>query len=320
MNREFDELVSDSMKWFTDSVEVPAGLAANARRNLRRRRARIGWAAGTAAAGLTAVVTVAAMAVGSLGAASGPAHRSEAAVPSRAITVQTTALVVGRVDQALAQAGAGGLVAYTRQTSWGVRIYAAIPHGTPAVVQATVIRRWSRGSLEHTELSTRSGKVVLSMESDTSSGRSVDTSVSYPQRAWWRGTYQAAAPAAPRPGCTVGQVDLTPAQWAREVRKLLSCGAAVAGHRRVDGVDTIELKLRSSYQRACAAANDQRRCQPEDVGWHGTLWADASTYRPVRLISHGRHYGFQIDFRWLAPTAASLAQLHQPIPAGFRHV
>jgi len=50
------------------------------------------------------------------------------------------------------------------------------------------------------------------------------------------------------------------------------------------------------------------------------LWADASTYLPVRLVSHGRHYGFQIDVRWPAPTKANLAHLHQPIPAGFRHV
>jgi hypothetical protein len=56
------------------------------------------------------------------------------------------------------------------------------------------------------------------------------------------------------------------------------------------------------------------------VGWTGTLWANANTFLPVRLVSHGRHFSFQIDFRWLAPTAANLARLHQPIPAGFRHV
>jgi hypothetical protein len=318
MNREFDELVCDSMKWFTDSVDVPAGLAAGVRRNLRRRRrARIGWATGTAVAGATAVASATAMAVSTVGAGSLPPHRSEV---SRTMTVQATAVVVSRVDRALAKADAGELVAYTRETGWGFRIYEAIPHGRPAAVQASVIRRWSRGPLEHVQFTTRSGKVALSVESDTRSGRSVDTSVSYPQRVWWRGSYQATAPATPKLGCTVGQVDRTPAQWARELRKLLSCGAAVAGHRRVDGVDTIGLRLRSNYQRACAAANDQRRCQPQDVGWQGMLWADASTYRPVRLISHGRHYGFQIDFRWLPPTAANMAKLHQPIPSGFRHV
>jgi hypothetical protein len=318
MNREFDEMVCDSMTWFTDGVDVPAGLAAGVRRNLRRRRrARIGWATGTAVAGATAVASATAMAVSTTGAVTLPPHRGNG---SRTMTVQTTAVVISRVERALATAGAGELVAYTRETGWGFRIYAAIPHGRPAAVQASVIRRWSRGPFEHVEFGTSSGKVALSVERDTRSGRSVDTSVSYPQRVWWRGSYQATAPAAPEPGCTVGQVDQTPAQWAREVRKLLSCGAAVAGQQRVDGVDTIELKLRSSYQRACAAASDRRRCQPQDVGWQGTLWADASTYLPVRLMSRGHHYGFRIDFGWLPPTTANLARLHQPIPPGFRRV
>jgi hypothetical protein len=104
------------------------------------------------------------------------------------------------------------------------------------------------------------------------------------------------------------------------VKKLLSCRAAVAGHQRIAGADAIKLKLSSSYQRSCAGTNDARRCHAQDVGWHGTLWADASTYLPVRLVSRGHHYGFQIDFRWLAPTKANLANLHQPIPSGFKHV
>ena len=65
------------------------------------------------------------------------------------------------------------------------------------------------------------------------------------------------------------------AQWAREVKKLLSCGAAVAGHERVDGVDTIKLRLSSSYHRACAGSNSGGRCQPESVGWSRDLWANA---------------------------------------------
>ena len=121
-------------------------------------------------------------------------------------------------------------------------------------------------------------------------------------------------------GCSLDQVDRTPAQWAHEVRRLLSCGAVVGGHGRVDGVDTIELRLSSSYPRACAASSDQSPCKPQPVGWSGVLWANASTYRPVRLASHGHHDSFQIDFRWLAPNATNLAMLHQRIPAGFRHV
>jgi hypothetical protein len=312
MNREFDEVVRDSMTWFTDGVDAPVGLAANARQHLRRRRrARMGWfATGAAVAGVTAVL------VGTAGAGSLPPH--PAAKGGRAVTVQTTAMLISRVERALAKAAAGNPVAYTRQAMQGVRLFLAIPHENPIEVGASVSMTWSRGPLEHVEYVTRTGTPAFSMETDIRSGKSIQTMVSYPQRVWWRGTYQAPAPTNPKVACTLGPIDRTGAQWTREVRKLLSCGAAVAGHAQVDGVDTIKLRLSSSYHRACAAANDQRRCQPQPVGWSGVLWANASTYLPVRLVSHGEHFGFQIDFRWLTPTAVNLAKLHQPIPAGYR--
>src|SRR5262252_9115579 len=119
MNLEFDEVVRDSMTWFTDGVEVPPGLAADARRHLRRRRrVRMGWiATGTAVAGVTAVL------IGTVGAGSLPARPG----PKREqrVTVQTTAMVISRVERALANAAAGDPVAYTRQTSHGVKLFVA---------------------------------------------------------------------------------------------------------------------------------------------------------------------------------------------------
>ncbi len=76
----------------------------------------------------------------------------------------------------------------------------------------------------------------------------------------------------------------------------------------------------SSCRRACAGSSDRGRCHPVPVGWTGTLWANARTYLPVRLSSHGNDFSFLIDFRWLAPTKANLAELHQTVPAGFRRV
>ncbi len=236
------------------------------------------------------------------------------------MTIQTTAVIVSRVDHALARAAARNPVAYTQETMRGVKLFVLIPHGQPEQVHGSVTRTWSRGPLQHVEVVTRSGKIAFSTETDLSSGKSVQTMVSYPQRVWWRGTYDAPTNATPKLACTLGEIDRTPAQWTREVRKLLSCGAAVAGHERVDGVNAIKLKLNSSYKRACAASNFQSKCQPQPVGWTGVMWANASTYLPVRLISHGQRYSFQLDFRWLAPNAANLARLRQPIPAGFKHV
>ncbi len=323
MNREFDDLVRDSMTRFTDGIDVPAGLAAQARQHLarqRQRRARMGWlATGTAVTAVAAVFIATAAGGAAGGAGPAPAH-PVASGGGHAVTVQTTAMVISQVDRALAKAAAAHPVAYTRQVDNGIRLFVLIPHGQPTQIQGQVTETWSRGPLEHVQVVSRTGKVTFSTETDNSSGKSVQTMVSYPQRVWWRGTYAAPTVTKPALACTLGEITRTPAQWTREVRKLLSCGAAVAGHQRVDGVNTIKLKLSSSYQRHCVASNYQSHCTPQAVGWTGVLWANASSFLPVRLKSHGQRYSFQIDFRWLAPSAASLALLHQPIPAGFRHV
>ncbi len=42
MHTEFEELVRDSMEWFTEDLQVPADLAGNARRAHQRRPIRHG--------------------------------------------------------------------------------------------------------------------------------------------------------------------------------------------------------------------------------------------------------------------------------------
>ena len=82
-------------------------------------------------------------------------------------------------------------------------------------------------------------------------------------------------------GCSLDQVDRTPAQWAHEVRRLLSCGAVVGGHGRVAGVDTIEPRLSSSYRRARAASSDQSPCKPQPRGCTVAPAANPPTARAV---------------------------------------
>ncbi len=325
MSREFDEVVADSMARFTEDVDLPSGLAARARSHVRRqRRARIGWAASG-----TTVAAVAAVLVGTLSAGA-PALTAAKGGPAPAhsthhgrhggVTIQTTAVVVSRVDRALTKAAAGKPVAFTRQTMQGVHLVTLIPHGKPIMVQGNVMETWSRGPLQNSEMVTRAGKVTFGLHTDVSSGKSVETTISYPQQVWWRGTYDAPTAVKPKFACTLGDQNLTPAQWTREVRKLLSCGAAVAGFDQVDGVKTIKLKLSSTYKRACVATSGQRKCTPQPVGWTGVLWASAASFLPVRLVSHGHHYSSTTDFRWLAPTSANLAKLRLTIPGGFKRV
>jgi len=322
MSREFDELVRDSMQWFTDEVDVPAGLAARTRqRHRRRQRTRIGWlAAGTAVASATAVVVATATA-GQVA----PSHPST----SQTIKAQTTARVISRIERAIAKTEVTQPVGYVRQTNWGAYINTPIPFMYPHNFRIKVITSWSRGQRKRAEGFTPGGRLVLGMETTTAPRTRRIVWINYPGRAWVATT---TGRSPQRPDCFLNVSDWTPAQWASQVRKLLSCGTVtVQGHQRVDGVNAIELKLHSRQVRYCIgqlpSARGPRRvirklyCEWGFAGWNGTLWVDPSTYLPVRLRPFAATgSGERLDFRWLPPTAANLAKLHQTIPPGFRHV
>jgi hypothetical protein len=325
MNLEFDEEVKESMKWFTEDVEVPAGLAAQARDQVRRqRRARMSWIASGTAVAAAAAVVIGAVGTGGPGAAASHhvAVKSGTHQVGHGLTVETTSVVIKRVDRALSKAATGNPVAFSRESSTGARLIVLIPHSGPVEFPSNLVAEtWTRGALTRTDYVTPTGRVLFSQQSDTSSGQSVDTSVSYSHRSWWRGTYSVPAAAKPQAACTLGETELTRAQWTREIKKLLSCGAAsFAGYEQVDGVKAVKLKLSSTIKNACAASNSPGKCAPVPVGWNGVLWANASSFLPVRLMAHGHKFSFRIDFGWLTPNAANLVKLHPSIPAGFRHV
>jgi hypothetical protein len=325
MNQDFDEAVKESMAWFTDGIEVRAGLAAQARDQVRRqRRARMSWIASGTAVAATAAVVIGAAGTGGPGAsASHHVVAKGGSVPpgARGAHVETTAMVVSQVKRALTKAATGNPVAFTRESSTGARLVVLVPHSGPVEFPANLISQsWTRGGLTKTDYVTPAGRVLFSEQNDVKAGKTVDTSVSYTHRAWWRGTYSAPGTTKAAPACTLGQTELSRAQWTREIKKLLSCGAAFAGYERVDGVKTVKLKLSSTISSACAASNSPGKCMPVPVGWNGVLWANASSFLPVRLMAHGHQFSFRIDFGWLTPNAANLAKLRPSIPAGFRHV
>jgi hypothetical protein len=326
--REFDELVHDAMKWFTDGVDVPAGLAARTRRRHRQRRTKIGWlAAGTAVVAATAVM-----------AATAAASQVSPARPSASQTIkaQTTARVISRIERAIAKTAATQPVGYVRQTNWGAYLNTFVPFPHPHNVQVKVTTSWSRGQRKRAESFTPGGRLVLGMETTTASRTSRSVWINYPDRVWWTTTTRTSPL---KPDCFLNVSNWTPAQWAAQVRKLLSCGTvSVQGHQRVDGVNAIELKLHARQVRYCVVqlppargtqlppargtrrVSSKRHCELGFKGWNGTLWVDPSTYLPVRLQPFAAmSSGERLDFRWLPPTAANLAKLHQIIPPGFRH-
>ena len=283
MNQEFDEEVKESMKWFTEGVEVPAGLAAQARDQVRRqRRTRMSWIASGTAVAAAAAVVIGAVGTGGPGgcgvAPRGGQGRDDPSGDAQRDASRRPAVVVRRVERALAKAATGNPVAFTRESSTGARLAVLIPHSGPVEFSPNLVAEsWTRGGLTRTDYVTPAGRVLFSEQNDVSSGKTVDTSVSYPHRVWWRGTYN--APAATKSGsaCTLGETELTRAQWTREIKKLLSCGAAFAGYEQVDGVKAVKLKLSSTIKNACAASNSPGKCTPVPVGWSGVVWANASS-------------------------------------------
>lgn len=52
-----------------------------------------------------------------------------------------------------------------------------------------------------------------------------------------------------------------------------------------------------------------------------TYWVNATTYLPVHItMKFGDFPAMQEDLQWLPPTAANLARMNVPIPAGFTQV
>ena len=53
---------------------------------------------------------------------------------------------------------------------------------------------------------------------------------------------------------------------------------------------------------------------------HRQLWIDPATYLPVRMTASGTTVSYEIDYRWIPRTPASVAALVAPVPAGFTPV
>jgi hypothetical protein len=259
------------------------------------RRRAVRWRFSMAAAGTLAAAVaglVAALLTGS------PAVR-----PSG--QVQTTAFVA-RVEHALASPHQDDKVQYARTvlppgtgTQLGVGVSRSGPGvGSPPGVDVTV--GWSYQGTSTTYGFTRSGRRVFATETATvADGKAVqEVAVIYGDATWWRATLRQPGgrpPSTPQvcgPGVRIGA-----GGWPAFIRYELGCGEFRMAGQRVEGVETVKL-----------------------TGSNGTvLWVDPATYLPVRVIVGGLK-PTQIDFRWLSPTAANLAQLSVRVPAGFRRV
>ena len=325
MNSGIGELLREGIERTAAGHRFHPSLTARARQRHRRRTLTIRAAAVTGTAAVAAVAVFAATA-GSGGAAQ----------PGGQLPAQTTAYVVGHTERALGVAERGNLI--ERVTATPPRSIAAsevfalvVPTGRHGnvrrlsslkIVQTT---SWSYRGRTRTRGFAPGGRLAIDLGPSTPTR---PTGSQPPARIiavdphagkWYHPLHN---PPFFHPGpmsCTNQGVDWlaaggggeTPAQLTALISKALSCHLFRAdGHQVVDGVDALRLTATTALLR-------QLHGEAWDIGPGVTLWVNAKTFLPVRLVLSPAEHA---DFGWLEPTAANLAALRVPVPAGLHEV
>ncbi|HXL90221.1 MAG TPA: hypothetical protein VN969_14840 [Streptosporangiaceae bacterium] len=301
-NQSTEEQLRAGMARFTaDVTAAPEGLAMRTIRH--RRRHAIATVTGTAGAVAIAVAVFAAVAV----TGSAPAHPAGQ-------QVKTAAYVISRTESALGAAGSENLVENYRYTTInGSEV--EFENVGPASDTAS-IAMWTYG--QHVKLVTYAdGGRLGSVSGWSTSGKMTTTTADYQNKTWWRRMTPGISPYSAVPGCRAAVEVSLQGPWetgygdlAAALRTALRCGQyTLAGTQRVDGVETVELKLVPSA----------------DSPVRQTFWVNSSSYLPVRSVAAnysmpGSVWEYQTDYRWLQPTSANVAEVNVAIPAGFTQV
>ena len=298
MTTDLEDRLHTDMVRLTRDIHVPPGMALRAYRHNHKRRRTLRL---TVASGAATAVAASAMAI------AGVSGVFDSAAPAPQ-TTQTTAYVVKHVENALAPASVDDLVNFSRQTFLAGATWQPVPGGLKGGITAdgtsspwltAYMLRWAYQGNQKTSAYSPSGQHVFDVGISAQNGSATQTAVIYGNRTWWTTSVSPSGSGSGSPGCTTGSIALNSGPgsgWPAFIRSQLSCGAyQVVGHQVVDGIDAVK------------------------ITGHGrplTLFVDPATYLPVQLdIGPGR-----IDFTWLSPTAANLAQLKLSVPAGFQQV
>jgi hypothetical protein len=327
MHTEFEELVRDSMEWFTEDLQVPADLAGNARRAHQRRKRLAGTA--VVAFGTAAVIAAVVILVTVPGAAPGTGGVANA---------RTTAYVIKRVQNALA---AENFVIQGQATG----TMTVSVHGHNVRTSNGASMSWSYGNrsrfVEFTGRScsqvtsngrcTRRGgsKLYLAYGTALVGGKLTGAYVTYFDHKYslhplGQDHVKACSPTAQ---LDPGAPAVTRPSWPAFIKAMLGCGAVtVTGHARIGGVKTIvisgsiDVPLPKSYARTVREARERAQY---------TLYVDSATYLPVRVYGSDETYGgvggptvsaSVTNVQWLPPTAANIAKTLITIPAGYTQV
>ncbi len=311
MDSDIGELLGEGIGRLPVAEGAGPALAGRSLRAHRRRRVAVR----TSATGAVAMVTGAAVAATFLGGASGATRPSVR--PGQALTAAYV------VSHALAAVERGTLM--DEVSLHGSDVFFLLRPGTASVrfSQHLVPRAtfWSYQNQQREAGFSASGNPqfdassVLLPSVTSAPGRYRVQGADYQHRTWWRGTVNLKPWPAPVVKRCEGDRLPTPVatmvDWPSLIRRALSCGSyRIVGHQRIDGTDTIKIE------------SVARAARPLQAPIRQTLWVNPSSYLPVRIawtwvFRHQPVLRLVGDFRWLAPTAANLANLRSPIPAGF---
>jgi len=274
--------VREAVDEATAGLRIPAGTAARARANGRRRRAARGLLAVVPAVGLIAGVTVA------LHGASGPSHEA-ASVPASSPAAQTDADIIHHVEATLANAGS----------------YLIVTSATSGPGQVTTTDEDPSTGTGRSVVSGAGDKVTYWVQTSVSADQDHwrTTYVDYTTRTWWTKTSHSGVLGADTSGLIVLAADSTPA----DLSKALAIGEVGVGQKaEVDGHAAIELVYAGRLAKKADAVH---------------FWVDAKTYQPIEIVFPPFASASTITESWLPKTAANVAQTDKPqVPAGFRQV
>jgi hypothetical protein len=259
-------------------------------------------------------------------------------IVSRSQVIRVRRRIPGAVAVVAAAAAAGTAVVLipsgsakqapvaTQRTAYVVshvaRALDAMPANTVVVMQRTTVPAsetfdsWDNSTgvgPDRQEIFTRAGLPI----SDTGmsfSGRATQltrttVSVDYQNKTWWRAVSYYGNGSSGLPTvwtCSNAEnedIIWNPQEMAAQLRTELSCGELnVVGSGTADGVPAVELSRDSG-------------------GGAVTYWVNATTFLLFRYTATRSGYpAQQVNLQWLPPTAANLAELNVPIPAGFTQV
>jgi hypothetical protein len=305
MSTELEDRLRADMRRFAADLRVPPGLARRAYLHRRKRRTML---RALTASGAAAVLAASAIAVAGVTGAFGPATARPAVPALPPATASLTAYVLRHVEGALAPTRVDNLVGYTRmvfppgfalEPSPGGIAGPRGPRAADAQWSIGYTTRWQYGDAVKLSAYSPGAQHVFDFGVASSRGSATVTAVLYGSRTWWTAPVEPSAPPA-APGCAhPGEIQLSTGAgngWPPFIRTQLACGVfSVVGHQVVDGIDAIKIAGPVSAF---------------------TLWVNPATYLPVQMTIGP----LDAYFRWLPPTAASLAPLRLSVPAGFRRV